>query len=94
MCRSDGKRADGLTLTPWSHGKCLVWYSTCCDTFADTYIRMSSVAAGKAAEFVSKRKHEKYEEIESNNYLLNAFAVETMVYGSVEFSDKNWYNVN
>ena len=84
MCRSDGKKPDGLTLIPWSSGKCLVWDATCCDTFADSYIRMSATNAGRAAEQAARLKHSKYEEIVANNYIFNAFAVETMGTWSAE----------
>ena len=30
--RSDGKRPDGLTLSPWKNGKSLIWDFTCADT--------------------------------------------------------------
>merc|ERR1712012_109757 len=32
LVRSDLKRPDGLTLFPWSNGRCLVWDFTCVDT--------------------------------------------------------------
>ena len=34
LSRSDGKRLDRVTVTPWSSGKPLVWDATCPDTFA------------------------------------------------------------
>ena len=36
LSRNDGKRPDGLTLVPWSHGRCLVWDFTCPDGFQST----------------------------------------------------------
>ncbi|XP_063371156.1 zinc finger protein 596-like [Cydia amplana] len=29
LCRTDGKRPDGLTLVPWQKGRCLLWDATC-----------------------------------------------------------------
>ena len=34
LCRLHGKRPDGLTITPWSKGRALVWDVTCWDSFA------------------------------------------------------------
>lgn len=39
---------------------------------------MSSVSAGRAAEAAARDKHDLYSEIEDNNYIFVAFAVETM----------------
>ena len=33
LSRSDGKRPDGVTVIPWSRGRCLVWDVTVPDTF-------------------------------------------------------------
>ncbi|KAJ4447362.1 hypothetical protein ANN_09368 [Periplaneta americana] len=43
---SDGKRPDGLTLTPWSTGKSLLWDATCYNTFASSYTPKTSKLAG------------------------------------------------
>ena len=29
LCRSNGKRPDGVTITPWQAGRTLVWDITC-----------------------------------------------------------------
>ena len=49
LSRSDGKRPDGLTLFPWSMGRCLVWDFTCRDTLAPSNTMLISLQAGKAA---------------------------------------------
>jgi hypothetical protein len=75
--RDDGKRPDGATLIPWSKGQRLIWDVTCVDTLADYYIRKTSIIAGSAAEEASKRKHVKYQNLKSANYIFKALAFET-----------------
>jgi len=58
--RLDGKRPDGLTLTPWQRGKSLMWDVTAVSTLADSYLHASSHSAGGAAEIASVRKESKY----------------------------------
>jgi len=36
---ADGKKPGGLTLVPWSRGRCLVWDFTCADTLCSSYVR-------------------------------------------------------
>ena len=79
LSRNDGKKPDGITLTPWYKGKQLIWDATCVYTFADSYLSQSSKEAGKLADSAALQKHKNYSKlISSNNYLLLAFAVETM----------------
>ena len=79
LSRNDGKRPDGVTLTPWFKGKPLIWDATCVDTFADSYITKTSTKARKLADYAASLKHKHYSELmSSNNYILLAFAVETM----------------
>ena len=54
LSRSDGKRPDGLTLTTWKKGKCLIWDYTCADTLCKTYVNMSSKNPAAAAMFINK----------------------------------------
>ena len=53
LSRKDRKRPDGLTLTTWKNGKCLIWDFTCADTLCQSSIKQCSKEAGAAAE---KRK--------------------------------------
>ena len=49
LFRTDGKRVDGITVTPWRSGRPLAWDFTCCDTFASTYLSLAASGAGMVA---------------------------------------------
>jgi Reverse transcriptase (RNA-dependent DNA polymerase) len=77
LSRSDGKRPDGLTLIPWQAGRSLAWDVTVVDTMAASYISISSVAAGSAAELASARKTTKYEEL-AKSHAFVPIAIESL----------------
>ena len=77
ICRSDGKRPDGMTLIPWNKGKSLVWDATCVDTLAPSHVSSSSRGAGAAAASAEARKRSKYSTLDSC-YRFAPFAVETL----------------
>ena len=56
--RSDGKRPDGMTLLPWSTGKCAVWDVTVIDTMDNSYLNSTSITAGGATEIAAAQKLE------------------------------------
>jgi hypothetical protein len=58
--RSDGKRADGMTLIPWKKGRPLLWDFTCKDTFAPSYVPVTSRHPGHAAKLGEVSKHKLY----------------------------------
>ena len=60
LSRTDGKRPDGVTLVPWSRGRCLLWDATCPDTLAPSHLHRSSIEAGAAAAEAELRKCAKY----------------------------------
>ena len=74
--RGDGKRPDGLTLIPFSHGKSLVWDATCVDTFAATNILRSTSEAGFAASKAEEAKVGKYSTL-TDRFTIQPIAVET-----------------
>ena len=77
LSRSDGKRPDGMTLVPWSSGKCAVWDVTVIDTMANSYLNTTSTTAGGAADIAAARKAEKYQEL-ARGYEVIPVAIETM----------------
>ena len=60
LSRSDSKRPDGVTLVPWSRGRCLLWDATCPDTLAPSHLQRSSAGAGAAAAVAEANKSAKY----------------------------------
>jgi hypothetical protein len=48
------KRADGLTLAPWSRGKSLIWDATCAETLCRSYVDATSRSSGAAARKIGE----------------------------------------
>ena len=76
LCRSDGKRPDGMTLIPWLRGRALVWDFTCTDTCAASNVEASSIAPGEAAAKAFRKKADKYRDI-FRNFIFVPVAMET-----------------
>ena len=74
--RGDGKRPDGLTVFPFSEGRCLCWDATCIDTFADSHVNNSAMSAGCAASTAEESKRRKYASLAAR-YQFEPVAVET-----------------
>ncbi|XP_037027835.1 uncharacterized protein LOC119068371 [Bradysia coprophila] len=68
--REDGKRPDGLTLTPWSHGKCLLWDATCGDTLAKSYVKQTSRDVGWVARTAEQDKISHYSSLLSQYHFI------------------------
>src|ERR1700704_2377336 len=81
ISRDDGKRPDGMTLIPWSHGKSLLWDVTIRDTLAPSYVNQYSKESRSIADNAERFKHNHYILLKEN-YLLTPIAFETRLYGS------------
>jgi len=91
LTRSDGKRPDGVTLIPWSSGKCLAWDVTVPDTVAASHVEATSTTAGAAADKAAENKMMKYTALQQT-HLFVPVSVETM--GSWNVDSINFiYNI-
>ena len=82
LCRADNRRPDGLTISPWSKGRPLVWDVTVWDTFAPTYLPISSAAAGSVGECAATRKRSIYSTLSSSHIVLPVAFETSGVFGS------------
>ena len=70
LCRTDGKRADSVTVIPWKRGQSLAWDVTCWDTLAPSYILGAASEPGKIANQAESRKNTIYNEIAQSHYFV------------------------
>ena len=74
--RTDRRKPDGVTVFPYSRGRCLTWDATCVDTFASTSVVGGAVAPGSAAAAAEARKRERYRGL-TDRYRFEPVAIET-----------------
>ena len=77
LSRSDGKRPDGATVMPWSHGQLLVWDATCPHTLVLSYRLQACSGPGEVATAVEHKKTSKYAHLGQAYYFVPV-AIETM----------------
>ena len=87
LYRTDAKRPDGVTLTPWQAGKCMLWDATSPDTLAASHVAKTSKQAGAAAECAANMKVDKYREL-TTKYIFIPVAVETL--GPINVDGENF----
>ena len=64
LTSSDERRPDGLTMIPWSEGRCLAWDdATVSDSLAESHLNRTVHVAGAAAESAADAKIRKYADL-------------------------------
>ena len=76
LSRLDGKRPDGVTVTPWQVGRTLVWHVTCPDTYAASHMALATREAGAVATAAEMKKTIKYVELARTHHV-DLLAVKT-----------------
>ncbi|MEL6816871.1 MAG: hypothetical protein AAFP03_19005, partial [Cyanobacteria bacterium J06598_3] len=76
ISRTDGKRPDGITIYPFSQGRCLLWDATCVNSFAPSRLGFAATEAGAAAKEAEFAKCRKYSEL-SQSFKFQPVAFET-----------------
>ena len=71
----DRKRPDGITVYPYSRGRCLICDATCVNTFASSNLIRATLAAGSVADAAEERKIAKYAEL-GRRFIFQPAAVE------------------
>ena len=76
LTRTDVKQSDGMSVLPWSYGRCLEWDFTCPDTTAASHLNRAVVDASVVASDAEEKKHAKCASL-SSMYEFVPIAVET-----------------
>jgi len=86
LTQHDDRRPDGLSLTPWSGGKCLAWDFTCPDTLAVSHLNAAVTGPGVVATEAERQTRIKYACL-THAYHFVPVAVETLGALGEEASD-------
>ena len=76
LCR-DGRRPDGVSMVPWSRGRCMAWDVTVPDTLAPSHIQATKASAGFAASSSEALKSAKYADLAATHTFI-PLAFETL----------------
>jgi hypothetical protein len=60
LAQHHDRRPDGMSLTPWTHGRCLAWDFTCPDTLAPSHLNVAVSGPGAVANEAEVKKRAKY----------------------------------
>ena len=70
LSRTDNKRPDGATIIPWLRGQPLAWDVTVWDTFAVSYLHLSSAGVGQVADMAARRKIDLYRNVARSHHFV------------------------
>jgi hypothetical protein len=77
LMQDEGKRPDGMSMSPWSNGGCLVWDFTCPDILARSHLNSIVCGTGVVVREAEIRKRLKYSNL-SATYCFVPIAIETL----------------
>ena len=77
LLRNDGRRPDGVTITPWSRGRALAWDFTCVHRLAVSNLRAASLEGPTVADEAEERKRNHYSDLPAT-YQFQPVAIETL----------------
>ena len=77
LVQHNDRRPDGMSLTPWTHGRCLAWDFTCPDTLAPSHLNIAVNGPGVVANEAEDKKRSKYAFLSSTFHFV-PIAVETL----------------
>ena len=72
----DGKRTDGMTVFPFSRGKCLILYYTCVHSFFHSVLALTATEPGPASCSAEVRENLMYEGL-CDRHTFQAIAIES-----------------
>src|SRR6218665_1989486 len=78
LFRTDGKRPNGATLVPWSHGRYLAWDATVVHNCTTSYTDPLASSGGLVGEQAADRKTLKYAGLPSSDFIFQPVAIETL----------------
>jgi len=70
-------RPDGMTISPWSSGKLMIWDVTCTHSLTSSNLRLCLGETGKAANNVEAKKINKYKLL-TNEYIFIRIGFESL----------------
>jgi hypothetical protein len=76
-CRDDDKRPDGLSVLPWTNGRCIVWDFTCPYTLVGSHLNRAVLSPTVVANDAEHHKTMKYRLMVSF-YRFTLLAVDTL----------------
>ena len=74
--RGNGKRPGGMTVFPFSRGRCIIWDCTCVDFYSPSALALTATESGSASRSAEVRKNLKYEGL-CDRYILQAITIES-----------------
>ena len=81
LFHSDGRKPDCITITPWNHGRALVWDATCHDSFSTSNVALGSSRAGAVADKAATAKRRLYSELCTSHHFVPVAVESTGVLG-------------